>query len=87
MTWDARQAAFKEQEAWVKACLAALCSAYGSCYGPSAVTRGARTEELCSHTWCHGILDVLNRAYGNEHVSYRMPEERDAAMVNPLAGP
>lgn len=84
MTYDARQAAFREQGAWVEACQAALCSAYSSCCGASGVHCGSpRLEEACNHAWCHGIVDVLNRAYCNPHVSYRIPEVSDAAKVRP----
>ena len=86
MTYDARQAALKEQDYWVEQCLATLCHAYLS--GPNTrfyVARGVRVDELCRHTWCHGVVDVLNRAYGNEHVTYRIPEVGDAAR-EPLAG-
>lgn len=84
MTYDARQAAFKEQDVWVQACIDSMCQVYIS--GPNLrynIGQGVRTIELCSHPWCHGVVDVLNRAYGNEHVSYRMPEERDPAVEKP----
>lgn len=79
MTYDARKAALKEQDYWVDACLTALCFAYSS--GPNVrayVQRGVQILELCPHDWCHGIVDALNRAYGNEHVSYRIPEVSDS---------
>ena len=84
MTYDARHAAFREQKAWAKACEEALCSAYSSCCGVTGVHSGPpRLEEACNHPWCHGIVDVLNRAYCNPHTSYRMPEVNDKAKGRP----
>jgi hypothetical protein len=77
VTYDARQAALREQDAWVEACLASLCYSYHR----KLLSRGAVVLEVCSHEWCHGVVDVLNRAYGNEHVSYRIPIEGDAAKM------
>lgn len=83
MTYDARQAAFREQKAWIEACVAALCYAYRQGADSDVhMHMGGKVEELCNHDWCHGIVDVLNRAYGSSHVSYRMPENNDVAKVN-----
>lgn len=80
MTYDARLAVLKEQQAWVDAALDALCFSYRNFpYVYAAVQRGILVKEHCPHPWCHGIVDVLNRAYGNVHVHYRMPDEGDPA--------
>ena len=82
MTYDARRAVLDEQKAWVEACLASLCSAYGATACDRHIPIGSpRLDEICNHAWCHGIVDVLNRAYCNPHVSYRIPEVSDAAKV------
>jgi len=49
-----------EREAWIRACLAALCAAYDR----SAVKYGYPSEARCEHHWCLGVVDVLTRALG-----------------------
>lgn len=78
MTYDARRASFRRQDAWVAACKKSLCGAYNNCCGTPYLSMGTHIEEKCNHQWCHGILDVVNQAHGNEHVSYQIPLDGDS---------
>ena len=46
-------------QSWIEACKGSLCAPYKNL--ASQMTSGIMMERLCSHPWCDGILDVIDR--------------------------